>query len=92
MSEGDWNKVSEFDTSYIIVFIFGVMIKEIHTFISEGGLTGDYPLSKSLFIMFLCMLSLGIMTLIRARKTVEGLERLKMKLETQKEEKMQQQW
>lgn len=64
--------------SSVTAFTLGILSKEVYTFISEGGLSGDYPLSKSLFVMILCMLTLAVLSIPRfleMEKTVNVLKR-----------------
>jgi hypothetical protein len=63
--------------SSVTAFTFGVLTKEIYTFISEGGLSGDYPLSKSLFVMILCILTLAALSLPRFMDVENAVETLK---------------
>ncbi len=78
-------KIICYDTSYLICFLFGIMSREIYTFIKEGGLNGQFPLSKSLFYMFLCIVGFALLALphfYKLRKTSQKLEDLLDKLNT----------
>jgi hypothetical protein len=50
-----------FGASYLKAFLIGVMCREIYTFISQGGLSGDFPLSRSLFVIIMCMITLALL-------------------------------
>lgn len=69
--------LTEINTSTVTAFTFGILSKEIYTFISEGGLSGEYPLSKSLFVMVLCILTLAALSIPRFLRVEETLEDLK---------------
>jgi hypothetical protein len=73
--------LTEINTSTVFAFTAGVLVKEIYTFISEGGLSGDYPLSKSLFVMVLCIITLALLAVPRfleVESTVEALKKLEI--------------
>jgi hypothetical protein len=69
--------LTEINASTVTAFIFGVLTKEIYTFISEGGLSGEYPLSKSLFVMVLCIMALAALSVPRFLNVEESVEDLK---------------
>ena len=48
---------------FLVPFFLGTLLKEIINFIKEGGCTKDYPLSKSLFIMFISLIVLVVLGL-----------------------------
>jgi hypothetical protein len=56
-------------TSYCTCFLLGIITREIVTFVREGGLAGDYPLSKSLFVMIICLLGLLALWIPRLLRT-----------------------
>ncbi len=63
-------------TTNAAVFILGVMCKEVIEFVRNGGLSVEYPLSKSLFFMFLCFLALALMTVPQWKRILEGMSKL----------------
>lgn len=69
--------LTEINTSNIFAFTVGVLVKEIYTFVSEGGLSGDYPLSKSLFVMVLCLIVLALLALPRFMEVENTVEKFK---------------
>lgn len=65
-------------------FLAGVIFKEIISFIREGGLTSEYPLSRSLFFIILALVMLGLMEVRRLHimekttdKLADEVEKLK---------------
>jgi hypothetical protein len=49
-------------------FLCGVIFKEVVSFIRGGGLTSDYPLSRSLFFIILALVMLGLMEVRRLNR------------------------
>lgn len=73
-----WIEITKYDTSYLVTFLLGFLLKEIITFIKEGGLGEDYPLSRSLFYMLLCLVAFGLLAIpqfLKLRAAVLGLQK-----------------
>ena len=66
----------KFNTTYISIFLLGIIAKEIFTFIGEGGLNGNYPLCRCLFYMFLALLAFVLLWLPRANRVNEGIRNI----------------
>jgi hypothetical protein len=41
--------------NFLTPFLIGFLFKEIVAFISEKGLSGDFPLAKNLFLIIVCL-------------------------------------
>ena len=65
-----------FNTTYISIFLLGIIAKEIFVFIGEGGLNGNYPLCRSLFYMFLAQLAFVLLLLPHANRVNEGISNI----------------
>jgi MFS superfamily sulfate permease-like transporter len=72
-----WEEITKYDTSYLATFIFGFLLKEILYFIKEGGLGDDYPLSRSLFLMFMCLVSFYLLAIPHFFRLKEEILKIK---------------
>lgn len=67
-------KSEEFNIGPTVAFLCGVIAKEIINFVNEGGLTGHYPLSKSLFLMLMATLLLLLLMFQQFKKMKSDME------------------
>jgi len=62
-------------------FLCGVIFKEVISFIREGGLTSEYPLSRSLFFIILALVMLGLLEMRRLHRVEQATDKLSNEVE-----------
>ena len=68
-------RISSCLTAVLIYFL----VKEMTNFVNSGGISDDYPMSRSLFLMILYLIGLG---LLRSRSLGEMVLSIQDKLST----------
>jgi hypothetical protein len=54
----NWEKITTVNANTVALFFGGVLLKNAVTYVFEGGLTDDYPMSRCLFYIVAALIGL----------------------------------